>query len=75
MSETFVVPGLPDHIELTRAQLPYEFNPSSRVSSDRLKRVRETEMGSYGMVINSFEELEQEYVDEYKKLNGVRFGA
>ncbi|GJT07748.1 UDP-glycosyltransferase 73C6-like protein [Tanacetum coccineum] len=67
-SETFVVPGLPDRIELTRAQLPAEFDPSSRRSSARLERVREIDMCSYDMVINSFEELEQEYVNEYKKL-------
>ncbi|XP_023745969.1 UDP-glycosyltransferase 73C3 [Lactuca sativa] len=67
-SEKFVVPGLPDRIELTRAQLPVEFNPSSRTSSERLELVRKTDLGSYGMVINSFEELEQEYVNEYKKV-------
>ncbi|KAL4592102.1 hypothetical protein LXL04_005086 [Taraxacum kok-saghyz] len=67
-SETFVVPGLPDRIELTRSQLPVEFNPSSQTSSDRLELVRKTDLESYGMVINSFEELEQEYVNEYKKL-------
>ncbi|GKD53396.1 hypothetical protein Tco_1286783, partial [Tanacetum coccineum] len=46
-SETFVVPGLPDQIELMRAQLPAEFDPSSRRSSARLERVREIDMCSY----------------------------
>ncbi|KAI3706688.1 hypothetical protein L6452_24605 [Arctium lappa] len=69
-SETFVVPGLPDRIELTRSQLPAEFNISSRATRERLERVKEAELRSFGIVINSFEELEQEYVDEYKKLKG-----
>ena len=34
----------------------------------RYEQVRETESKAYGMVINSFEELEQEYVKEFKKL-------
>ncbi|KAI3738225.1 hypothetical protein L2E82_28248 [Cichorium intybus] len=67
-SEPFLLPGLPHQIEITRAQLPPEFNPSPFASPDHLERVRETESKSYGMVINSFEELEQEYVNELKKL-------
>ncbi|KAJ9555456.1 hypothetical protein OSB04_010070 [Centaurea solstitialis] len=69
-SEMFVVPGLPDRIELTRSQLPVEFNPSSRTTGERLERAREAASRSFGIVINSFEELEQEYVNEYKKLKG-----
>ncbi|KAM0027548.1 putative trans-zeatin O-beta-D-glucosyltransferase [Helianthus debilis subsp. tardiflorus] len=39
-------------------------------TSEQLERVRETESRAYGMVINSFEELEKEYVKEFKKLKG-----
>ena len=69
-SELFVVPGLPDRIEFTRAQLPGLFNPGSIPSSVNIIReqIRATEVGAYGVVINSFEELEKSYVDEYKKL-------
>lgn len=69
-SEPFVVPGLPDKIELTRKQLPPEFNPSSIDTSEFRQRARDAEVRAYGVVINSFEELEQEYVNEYKKLRG-----
>ncbi|PWA60484.1 UDP-glucuronosyl/UDP-glucosyltransferase [Artemisia annua] len=69
-SQPFVLPGLPDRIEITKAQLPLEFNHSPIASSEHLKRVRETESKAYGMVINSFEELEQEYVKEFKKIKG-----
>jgi UDP-glucosyl transferase 73C len=70
-SESFVIPGLPDRIELTRAQLPGLFNPGSNKSvnvNDFRQKIRATEVGAYGIVINSFEELEQGYVDEYKKV-------
>lgn len=36
--------------------------------SDYQERVRESELGAYGMMINSFDKLEQQYVNEYKKL-------
>ncbi|KAI3522887.1 hypothetical protein L1887_00939 [Cichorium endivia] len=67
-SQPFQVPGLPDKIELTRNQLPPEFNPSSIDTSEFRQRARDAEIRAYGVVINSFEELEQEYVNEYKKL-------
>lgn len=35
-SEPFVLPGLPDRIEITRAQLPPEFNPSPFASPEHL---------------------------------------
>ncbi|KAF5773152.1 putative UDP-glucuronosyl/UDP-glucosyltransferase, UDP-glycosyltransferase family [Helianthus annuus] len=69
-TEPFVVPGLPDRIELTRNQLPPEFNPSSIDTSEFRQRARDAEVRAYGVVINSFEELECEYVKEYKKLRG-----
>ncbi|XP_076937796.1 UDP-glycosyltransferase 73C4-like [Bidens hawaiensis] len=67
-SQPFVVPGLPDRIEFTRNQLPPEFYPSSIDTSEFRQRARDSEVRAYGVVINSFEELEQEYVNEYKKL-------
>nr|AIZ00428.1 UDP-glycosyltransferase [Panax ginseng] len=70
-SESFVVRGLPDHIEFTKAQLPGLFNQGSVPAIDEIrKQVRATEVGAYGVVINSFEELEQDYVDEFKKVRG-----
>ena len=70
-SKSFVVPGLPDRIELTRAQLPGAFNPGSYMElKDIRERVRAAEIDAYGVVINSFEELEPRYVDEYRKIRG-----
>lgn len=69
-SEPFVVPGLPDTIELTKAQLPgYKPNKSSKLK-DVSDQIREAEKAAYGVVVNTFEELEMEYVKEFKKMKG-----
>ncbi|XWS55906.1 hypothetical protein CRYUN_Cryun09bG0040300 [Craigia yunnanensis] len=68
--ESFVVPGLPDRIELTKAQLPINFNPGSVVLKDKEEHMRVADMASYGLVVNSFEELESGYVEEYRKAKG-----
>lgn len=67
-TEPFVVPGMPDRIELMRVQLPSPFNPGMLDMSDYQERIREAELGAYGVMINSFEELEQQYVNEFKKV-------
>lgn len=71
--DPFVVPGLPDQIEFTWALLPSPFNPGSLVSSDmkdnRIK-IREGELAAYGVVVNSFEELEPGYVEGHRKMVG-----
>ncbi|KAF5468258.1 hypothetical protein F2P56_012424 [Juglans regia] len=69
-SEPFVVPGLPERIELTKAQLPSGLNPSMQDFKDLHAKIRASEEGAYGIVINSFEELESAYVKEYCKAKG-----
>ncbi|GFS45714.1 UDP-glucosyl transferase 73C2 [Actinidia rufa] len=71
-SEYFVVPGLPHKIELTKAQLP-GFNPSSSSGLKSVSdQIRKAEKEVYGVVVNTFEELEAEYVMGYKKAKGER---
>ncbi|XP_071709672.1 UDP-glycosyltransferase 73C4-like [Rutidosis leptorrhynchoides] len=69
-SDTFVVPGLPDCIELKKSQLPFMFNPGARHRGDFHEKLRVSEAEAYGVVVNSFQELEQEYANEYKKIKG-----
>nr|AXH01351.1 UGT73C [Eschenbachia blinii] len=70
-SESFVLPGLPDRIELTRCQLPSVFNaPDLKGMSDYSEKIRISELEAYGVVINSFQELEPGYVDEFQKVRG-----
>ncbi|KAI3706694.1 hypothetical protein L6452_24612 [Arctium lappa] len=74
--EPFILPGLPDSIVMTKSQLPGLFNPGNSAKAKEMKSVREhiraAELGAYGTVINSFEELEKRYIDEYKKLKQGR---
>lgn len=60
--EPFVVPGLPDRIELTRSQIP-----PFKVIQNHMRKSQEK---SYGAVVNSFYELEPAYVEYYKKEMG-----
>jgi hypothetical protein len=71
-SELFVVPGLPDRIEFARAQLPRAFNPGSNLQDMKVVRekIREAEAGAFGVLVNSYEELEPAYVQEYRKTIG-----
>ena len=66
-SEPFEVPGMPDKIEFTKAQLPPGFQPSSD-GSGFAEKMRATAILAQGEVVNSFEELEPDYLLEYKKL-------
>jgi len=72
-SELFSIPNLPNDIKLTRAQLPVlaeENVESTEFFAKFFKDLRESEARSYGVVVNSFYELEQDYVDHYRKVMG-----
>ncbi|XP_022866340.1 UDP-glycosyltransferase 73C1-like [Olea europaea var. sylvestris] len=69
-TEPFVVPNLPDKVEFTKLQLPGLFNPGSADVDDIRREIRATETQSHGVVVNSFEDLEQRYVDEFRKIRG-----
>ncbi|KAF4403319.1 hypothetical protein G4B88_007965 [Cannabis sativa] len=63
-SDPFIIPGLPDRVELMKCQLSGAFNPrSEQFLKATCKRVMEAEEGAYGVLVNSFEELEGEYVE------------
>ncbi|KAL1535028.1 hypothetical protein AAHA92_31131 [Salvia divinorum] len=68
--EPFLVPGLPDPVEVTRLQLPGLFNPGPKHVPGFREKVRETEASAYGVVVNSFEEVEKRYIDEFRKVRG-----
>ncbi|KAL7596250.1 hypothetical protein Lser_V15G28391 [Lactuca serriola] len=72
--DPFWLPGLPDKITMTRSQLPGMFNPGKGAHEKGINIIREkiraAELGAYGIVINSFEELEKRYIDEYRKVKG-----
>ena len=70
-SESFVIPGLPQKIEITKAQLPGAFVAMPDLDDFR-DRMWEAEMSAYGVVVNSFEELEHGCAKEYEKVMNKR---
>ncbi|KAH7853258.1 hypothetical protein Vadar_000586 [Vaccinium darrowii] len=67
-SKPFVVPGLLHRIELTRSQLPNAVNMED--AKGLRAEIRAAETAAYGVVVNSFEELEPGYVEEFRKVRG-----
>ncbi|RZC66920.1 hypothetical protein C5167_010618 [Papaver somniferum] len=70
--ESFLVPGLPDKIEMTISQVPEYIIGSDSLYSKVLEKVRESEQKSFGVLANSFYELESAYADHYKNILGIR---
>ncbi|KAA8545847.1 hypothetical protein F0562_020702 [Nyssa sinensis] len=62
-SESFIVPNLPDEITLKRSQLPIDNGFTRLVDRDKQSEVR-----SYGVIVNSFYELEPAYADHYQNV-------
>ncbi|WJX79387.1 UDP-glycosyltransferase [Trifolium repens] len=66
-NEYFVLPNIPDKIEITIAQAGtagFKGEAWKQITED----VLDAEMGTYGILMNSFEELEPTYAKEYKKV-------
>lgn len=69
--EPFIVPGLPDQIKTTRQQLPDYFKQTTEHEFTKLvNQVSESELRSYGVLVNSFHELEPAYSEHYRKVMG-----
>ncbi|KAL5562478.1 hypothetical protein UlMin_032225 [Ulmus minor] len=68
-SEPFVFPNLPDEIKLTRKQIP-DYLKHQPETVAFLKAVHQSELTSYGVIVNSFYELEPAYADHYRKVLG-----
>ncbi|GFY89577.1 UDP-glucosyltransferase 73B2 [Actinidia rufa] len=70
-SDFFTVPDLPDTIKLTRRQLPDHIRDGTEnVLTKLIERVMEGVAASYGVVVNSFRELEPAYAEHYRKVIG-----
>ncbi|XP_022952863.1 scopoletin glucosyltransferase-like [Cucurbita moschata] len=70
-TEPFLIPHLPGEISFTKLKLHETMREDLKNdSSDFLKRAQEAESTSYGVVMNSFYELEAEYADCYRNVLG-----
>ncbi|KAK4749313.1 hypothetical protein SAY87_026762 [Trapa incisa] len=68
-SELFTVPEMPRRVDFTVAQLPGNFNPPSNIDiQDIRERTRESAERAHAVIINSFDELELEYIAAYRKV-------
>ncbi|XP_058080914.1 scopoletin glucosyltransferase-like [Magnolia sinica] len=64
--EKFVVTGLPHRIEMTRSQLP-DFLRVRSGFTDFIDRIDRANDMSYGILVNTFYEVEPAYVDYYRE--------
>nr|QDD67296.1 glycosyltransferase [Epimedium pseudowushanense] len=69
--ETFLLPGLPDEIKMKKSMLPSHLGSKDRFG-EMMDRIRDTEVTSYGVLVNSFYELEPAYADHYRNVLGRR---
>ncbi|XP_008245758.1 PREDICTED: scopoletin glucosyltransferase-like [Prunus mume] len=70
-SEPFVIPNFPGEIKMTRAQVPdfVKYNIENDLTP-LIEQAKEAEVRSYGIVVNSFYELESVYADYFRKVLG-----
>ncbi|KAL5722879.1 hypothetical protein ACHQM5_006339 [Ranunculus cassubicifolius] len=71
-SEIFVIPGLPDAIEMTRSQITTFEGIIKAPISELLQKMQETEITSFGILVNSFYDWESAYTEYYTKEMGRR---
>ena len=67
--EYFVIPDLPDHIEIAKEQLLRGMHDGISYSYFG-QQVTVVKMVTYGVIINSFKEIESAYVQDYEKMRG-----
>ncbi|KAL3538855.1 hypothetical protein ACH5RR_002221 [Cinchona calisaya] len=71
--DTFVIPDFPNNIRLTRGQVSIYERQEIEVETEfakMMEQVRESDLRSYGVVVNSFYDLEPDYYDYYQKKLG-----
>ncbi|KAK7284962.1 hypothetical protein RJT34_19716 [Clitoria ternatea] len=66
-SEKVLIPDIPDKIEITKSQTPGGPASKNEDWDEFLQRMAAAETVTYGVVVNSFEELETEYAKGFKK--------
>ncbi|KAG9440504.1 hypothetical protein H6P81_020669 [Aristolochia fimbriata] len=69
--EPFLLPGLPHPIEMTRTQLP-DLTKTPAEFAQLWQKIGKAESMSYGVVMNSFVELEPDYVEHMENKLGKK---
>ncbi|CAH8353091.1 unnamed protein product [Eruca vesicaria subsp. sativa] len=63
-SEPFSIPGMPHQVEIARSELPGAFQKLANMDDVR-EKMRESEAEAFGVIVNSFQELEPGYAEAY----------
>ncbi|GER56606.1 UDP glycosyltransferase [Striga asiatica] len=71
-SDAFALPGLPHEVTFVRSQIPGYYLGRDDAFLSHRKKMRETDRESFGVVVNSFYELEPDYADHYKNVLGLK---
>ncbi|XP_022889365.1 UDP-glycosyltransferase 73C5-like [Olea europaea var. sylvestris] len=66
-SESFSIPDIPHKIEFTKSQLPESMGEKSDNYKGLVEKILQVEASAQGILVNSFQNLEPWYVEEYKK--------
>ncbi|KAM7474125.1 hypothetical protein LguiB_021368 [Lonicera macranthoides] len=68
-SEPFVLPNLPHEIKLLRTQIAqHELEDTTNDLTEFLNQVKNSDLESYGVIVNSFLELEPDYANHYRNV-------
>ncbi|KAM7469851.1 hypothetical protein LguiA_008034 [Lonicera macranthoides] len=68
-SEPFVLPNLPHEIKLLRTQIAQDERDETKDDfTELLNQVKNSDLESYGVIVNSFLELEPDYVNHYRNV-------
>ncbi|KAF3438993.1 hypothetical protein FNV43_RR17268 [Rhamnella rubrinervis] len=70
-SDVVLLPGFPHKIEMLTSQLP-EWSRTTTNFTRSMDIMRESEENSYGMLVNSFHELEDAYEEYFKTIMGLK---
>lgn len=70
-SELFTIPNFPVEIKMTRTQIrSLSEKNSESIMTKLFKESREIEERSYGIIVNTFHELEPDFADHYRNVFG-----
>ncbi|KAM7474109.1 hypothetical protein LguiB_021352 [Lonicera macranthoides] len=68
-SEPFILPNLPHEIKLLRTQIAqHEREETNNDFTELLNQVKNSDLESYGVIMNSFLELEPDYANHYRNV-------
>lgn len=71
-SEGFLIPGLPDRIEMKRSQLEDHMKAETHFT-EVLRKIRESAVRSFGLVFDTVYEFEPQYADYFGKVKGTKY--